>query len=133
MHLELEEVIHGEQVENPAVDAGLEKGVLVLRQADVVQPPHHPLVVQLSGRVDGVVVVHLVLLLLGLQGEQDLLPVHGALDAELVLEVAGAHGEEVLAHLDVPSDLGVVHVQAQVVQPRADRLHLPLPEGQARI
>ena len=41
-----DQVVGGERVEDAAVDARLQEGVLVLRQADVVQPPHHPLVVQ---------------------------------------------------------------------------------------
>ncbi len=44
--LQLEEILDREQVEHAAVDARLEEGVLVLRQAHVVQPAHHPLVVQ---------------------------------------------------------------------------------------
>ena len=40
---ELEEIVDSEEVEHPAINSGLEEGVLVLGQAHVVQPPGHPL------------------------------------------------------------------------------------------
>ena len=40
---QLEEVVDGEEVEHPAVHPGFKEGVLVLRQANIVQPACHPL------------------------------------------------------------------------------------------
>ena len=40
---QLEEVVDGEEVEHPAVHPGFKEGVLVLRQANIVQPAGHPL------------------------------------------------------------------------------------------
>ena len=40
---QLEEVVDGEEVEHPAVHPGFQEGVLVLRQANIVQPAGHPL------------------------------------------------------------------------------------------
>ena len=40
---QLEEVVDGEEVEHPAIHPGLQEGVLVLRQANIVQPAGHPL------------------------------------------------------------------------------------------
>ena len=40
---ELEEIVNGEEVEHPAVHPGFQEGVLVLRQANIVQPAGHPL------------------------------------------------------------------------------------------
>ena len=39
----LEEVVHGEEVEHPAVHPSLKEGVLVLGQPHIVQPACHPL------------------------------------------------------------------------------------------
>ena len=51
-HFQLEEVIDGQKVEHPAVYSGLEEGVLILGEANVIQPSCDPLVVQLGNRIN---------------------------------------------------------------------------------
>ena len=43
-YLELEEIINGKIVEKPAIHPGLHKGILVLRQANIIQPPKEKIV-----------------------------------------------------------------------------------------
>ena len=49
--LKLEEILDGEDIENPTVDAGFEERVFVLGKSHVVQPSKHPLVVKIAFQV----------------------------------------------------------------------------------
>ena len=47
----LEEISDGEKVKHPAVKAGLEEAIFVLRKTDVIEPTDDPLVVEQSWHV----------------------------------------------------------------------------------
>ena len=44
----LEEISDGEKVKHPAVKAGLEEAIFVLRKTDVIEPTDDPVVVEQS-------------------------------------------------------------------------------------
>ena len=125
-HLQLEQVVDGEEVEHPAVYPGLEKCVLVLRQPHVVKPASDPLVVQTGRRV-----------LTGLSsrhyGQQDFLPVEETLHPELLLQLGVGEGGQLAARLDVLLHLLAVHVEAHAVEPGADDVGVPVREGDLRL
>ena len=63
-----EQVFHGEKIEHSPVDPGFQEGVFVLRQADIVQPPNDPLVIEATWQIfasGGI--------LLGLKSQKDFL------------------------------------------------------------